>query len=35
VTNGLASIRRSDWRTSSSTSGKASAAHCGLIPDYF
>ena len=32
VTNGLSSMRRSDWRTSSSTSVKDSAAHSGLMP---
>jgi hypothetical protein len=30
--NGLALIRAIDWRTSSSRSGNASAAHSGLIP---
>ena len=30
--NGLAEIRESDWRTSSSRSLNASAAHAGLIP---
>ena len=30
--NGLAWIRAIDWRTSSSRSGKASAAHSGLTP---
>jgi len=32
ATNGLPSIRRNDCRTSSAGSGKASAAHVGLIP---